>query len=56
MELIGCLMEPERVSMGDAAATYDEDDCKGTCPHHDTCRVLKEGEQKEKKRDSQVDI
>ena len=56
MELIGCLMEPERVSMGDAAANYDEDVCKSACPHHDTCRVLKEGAHGEKKRDSQVTL
>lgn len=56
MELIGCLMEPERIEIGVAAANYDEDVCKSACPHHDTCQILKEGNQNEKKRDNQVDL
>jgi len=52
-EKIGCLLLSDSVEIGKAAEHYDDDMCKPACPHHDLCRVLKEGGSSDTRRDSQ---
>ncbi len=51
-EKIGCLLLSDAIEIEEAARNYDDAVCKGTCPHHDTCRTMKEGGSNESRRDS----
>lgn len=53
-EKIGCLQLSDAIEIGEAAKIFDNKTCFDLgCPHHDTCRILKEGEHNDTRRDSQ---
>ena len=51
-EKIGCLQLSDAIEIGEAAKNYDNKTCFNLgCPHHDTCRTIKEGGDNDSRRD-----